>query len=34
MDTYKLELDERRTAARIKQAAQGNDDLDSLIKVS
>jgi len=33
MDTYKLELDERRTFAKIKQAAQGNDDLDSLIKV-
>jgi hypothetical protein len=33
MDTYKLELDERRTAAKIKQAAQGNDELDSLIKV-
>lgn len=34
MDTYKLELDERRTSAKIKQAAQGNDDLDSLIKIS
>jgi hypothetical protein len=32
MDSYKLELDERRTAAKIKQAEQGND-LDSLIKV-
>lgn len=34
MDTYKLELEQRRTAARLKQQDQGKDDLDSLINVS
>lgn len=34
MDTYKLELEERRLAAKRKQQAQGKDDLDDLIKVN
>lgn len=34
MDTYKIELEERRVAARKKQQEQGGDDLDSLIKIS
>jgi hypothetical protein len=35
MDTYKVELDERRTAAKIKQQQEnGDNDLDSLINVS
>ena len=34
MDTYKLELEERRLAAKRKQQEQGKDDLDDLIKVN
>jgi hypothetical protein len=35
MDTYKVELEERRTAAKIKQQQEnGDNDLDSLINVS
>lgn len=34
LDTYKLALEERRVAARKKQADEGKDDLDSLINVS
>jgi hypothetical protein len=34
MDTYKLELNERLLAAKMKQLNQGKDDLDSLINVS
>lgn len=33
-DTYKIELEARRTAARLKQQDQGKDDLDSLINIS
>jgi hypothetical protein len=34
MDTYKLELEERRVAAKRKQHEQGKDDLDDLIKIN
>jgi hypothetical protein len=34
MDTYKLELNERLLATKMKQLNQGKDDLDSLINVS
>lgn len=34
MDTFKIELDERRMTAKKKQQDQGGDDLDSLINVS
>lgn len=34
MDTYKLELEERRVAAKRKQQEQGKDDLDDLIKIN
>lgn len=34
MDTYKLELEERRLAAKRKQQEQGKDDLDDLIKIN
>lgn len=34
MDSYKLELEERRIAAKLKQEQNGKDDLDSLIKIS
>lgn len=34
IDTYKMELEERRVRAKIKQQEQGKNDLDSLIKVS
>jgi hypothetical protein len=33
-DTYKLELEERRLAAKRKQQEQGKDDLDDLIKIN
>lgn len=34
IDSCKLELEERRVLARIKQQEQGNNDLDSLINIS
>jgi hypothetical protein len=34
MDTYKLDLEERRVAAKRKQQEQGKDDLDDLIKIN
>ena len=34
IDTYKIELEERRVRAKLKQQEQGKDDLDSLIRVS
>lgn len=34
MDSYRLELEERRIAAKLKQEQNGKDDLDSLIKIS
>lgn len=34
IDTYKLELEERRARAKLKQQQQGDNGLDSLIKVS
>jgi len=34
MDTYKIELEERRTAAKVKQQESGDNDLDNLINVS
>ena len=34
MDSYKLELEERRLEVKRKQSQEGNDDLDSLIKIS
>lgn len=34
MDTYKLDLEERRLATKRKQHEQGKDDLDDLIKVN
>lgn len=34
MDTYKIELEERRTAAKLKQQESGDNDLDNLINVS
>lgn len=34
MDTYKLELEERRLVSAKKKADEGKDDLDNLIKVS
>lgn len=34
LDTYKIELEERRVAAKKKQEEQGRDDLDSLINIS
>ncbi len=33
-DTYKLDLEERRVAAKRKQQEQGKDDLDDLIKIN
>jgi hypothetical protein len=33
IDTYKVELEERRISARIKAQESGENDLDSLIKV-
>jgi hypothetical protein len=33
MDAYKLELEERRVAAKLKQS-DDNNDLDNLIKIS
>jgi len=33
MDAYKLELEERRIAAKLKQS-DDNNDLDNLIKIS
>jgi hypothetical protein len=34
LDTYKIELEERRISARKKQEQDGNDDLDSLININ
>ena len=34
IDTYKLELEERRVRAKLKQQQNGNNGLDNLIKVS
>lgn len=34
MDSYKLELEERRLAASKKKADEGKDDLDNLIKIN
>jgi hypothetical protein len=34
LDTYKIELDERRAIAKKKQEEQGRDDLDNLINIS
>lgn len=34
MDSYKIELEERRLEAKRKQLQEGKDDLDSLINVS
>jgi len=34
LDTYRLELDERRVRARLKQQQNGNNGLDNLIKIS
>lgn len=34
MDTYKIELENRRTAARLRQQEQGDNGLDDLINVS
>jgi hypothetical protein len=34
MDTYKLELEERRVRAKIKKQNEGKDDLDNLIRIS
>lgn len=34
MDTYKIELEERRAAAKRKQQDEGGDNLDSLINIS
>ena len=34
IDTYKMELEERRVAASKKRAENGKDDLDSLINIS
>jgi hypothetical protein len=34
IDTYKIELEERRVRAKLKQQEQGKDDLDSLIRIS
>jgi hypothetical protein len=34
LDTFKIELEERRYAAKKKQEQSGDNDLDSLIKVS
>jgi hypothetical protein len=33
IDTYKIELEERRISARIKAQESGENDIDSLIKV-
>jgi len=33
MDTFKLELEERRIRAKIKREQDGKDDLDNLIRV-
>lgn len=34
LDSYKVELEERRAAAKKKQEDQGRDDLDNLINIS
>lgn len=34
IDSYKIELEERRLAASKKKAEEGKDDLDNLINVS
>jgi hypothetical protein len=34
LDTFKIELEERRVAAQKRQQQNGDNDLDSLIKVS
>jgi hypothetical protein len=34
LDTFKIELEERRTAAQKRQQQNDDNDLDSLIKVS
>ena len=34
IDTYKMELEERRVAASKKRAENGKDELDSLINIS
>lgn len=34
LDSYKLELMDRATAEKLKQASQGNGDLDNLINIS
>tara|TARA_B110000503_G_scaffold52088_2_gene83852 strand:+ start:5696 stop:5929 length:234 start_codon:yes stop_codon:yes gene_type:complete len=34
IDTYKMELEERRVAASKKRTENGKDDLDSLINIS
>jgi hypothetical protein len=34
LDTYKVELEERRDAARKKQQEQGDNGLDNLINIS
>lgn len=34
LDTYKLELQERRVAYRVKQQEDGNNELDNLINVN
>jgi hypothetical protein len=34
IDSYKMELEERRVAASRKRAENGKDDLDSLINIS
>lgn len=33
IDSFKIELEERRVAARLKQEQNGNDDLDNLINI-